>query len=67
MEDLAQRIQLTGISDWKTDISVLALTLRNKGRGGILSPTSLIRRLSVIPLLETEYASSVGWVLIAVF
>jgi hypothetical protein len=44
----------------------LALTLRNKGKGGTLLPTSLIGRLSAIPLLEAEYASLVGWVSIVV-
>lgn len=65
-EDLARRIQLAGISGWKTDTSALALTLRNKGRGGTSPPTSLIRRLSAMPLSEAECASSVGWVSIAV-
>ena len=49
------------------DILVLALTLKNKGRGGTSPLTSLIRRLSAMPLLEAEYASSVNWVLITVF
>jgi hypothetical protein len=65
-EDLVQRIQLTSILSWKMDILVLALTLKNKGRGGTLLLTSLIRRLSAMPLLKAEYASSVGWVLITV-
>ena len=42
------------------DILVLALTLRNKGRGVTLPPTSLIRRLSAMPLLEAECASLVS-------
>ena len=49
------------------DILVLALTLRNKGREGILLLTSLIKRLSMMPLLEAEYTSLVSWVLITVF
>jgi hypothetical protein len=32
----------------------------SKGGGGTSSPTSLIRRLSVMPLLEAECASSVS-------
>ena len=49
------------------DILVLALTLRNKGRGGTLPLTSLIKRLSIIPLLKAKYANLVSWVLIVVF
>jgi hypothetical protein len=49
------------------DILVLALTLRNKGRESTLPLTSLIRRLSVMPLLKVEYTSLVSWVLIIVF
>jgi len=49
------------------DILALALTLRNKGKGGTSLLTSLIGRLSAMPLLEAEYASLVSWVLIIVF
>jgi hypothetical protein len=42
------------------DILALALTLRNKGRGGTLLLTPLIERLGIIPLLEAEYASLVS-------
>ena len=42
------------------DILALALTLRNKGKGGTLPPTSLIKRLSAMPRLEAEYASLVN-------
>jgi hypothetical protein len=42
------------------DILALALTLRNKGRGGTLLLTPLIGRLSVIPLLEAKCASLVS-------
>jgi len=42
------------------DTLALALTLRNKGRGGTSPLTSLIRRLGVMPLLEAEYASLVS-------
>jgi len=59
-ENLAWRIQLAGILGWKMDILALALTLKNKGRGGTSPPTSLIGRLSAIPLLEAEYASLVS-------
>jgi len=38
----------------------LALTLRNKGKGGTSLPTSLIRRLGAIPLLKAKCASLVG-------
>ena len=47
------------------DILVLALTLRNKGRGTLLL-TFLIRRLGVMSLLEAKYASLISWVLIIV-
>jgi len=66
VEDLAQRIQLASILGWKTDTLALALTLRNKGREGTLPPTSLIGRLSAMPLLEAECTSLVSWVLIIV-
>ena len=42
------------------DILVLALTLKNKGKRGILLLTPLIGRLSVMPLLEAKYASLVS-------
>ena len=59
-ENLARRIQLASILGWKIDILALALTLRNKGRGGTSLLTSLIGRLSAMPLLEAEYASLVS-------
>jgi len=59
-EDLAQRIQLASILGWKIDILALALTLKNKGKGGTSPPTSLIGRLSAMPLLEAEYTSLVN-------
>jgi hypothetical protein len=42
------------------DMLALALTLRNKGRGGTLLLTPLTGRLSTIPLLEAKYASLVS-------
>jgi hypothetical protein len=42
------------------DILALALTLKNKDRGGTLPLTSLIRRLGIMPLLEAEYTSLVS-------
>ena len=37
---------------------MLVLILKNKGKGGILLLTSLIRRFNIIPLSEAEYTSS---------
>ena len=44
----------------------LALTLRNKGKGGTSPLTPLTGRLGAMPLLEAKCASLVSWVLIAV-
>ena len=39
---------------------MLALTLKNKGKGGTLPLTSLIRRLGVISLLKAKYTNLVS-------
>ena len=44
----------------------ISTSLNLKGKGGTLLPTSLIRRLSIMPLLKAEYTSLVSWVLITV-
>ena len=42
------------------DILVLTLTLKNKGKEDTSPPTFLIKRLSIMPLLEVKYTNSVN-------